>query len=342
MAGAEPLNPAQIIRAAAAECQARGRPVVFVSGCEERGRPYRFNPQLVRLHHTATRSYRYDYPSLGIVRDGRSDLPGPLSQFGLGRHTGTIYVIAFGYANDGGGGGWKGYTGNGSGFGIEAENDGIGEPWGPEITESYLVLTTALLRAMGKDASYACRHAEWSSHGKIDTATSPFSSGNWIRARVAERLANTQFSKEDELFTPSPTATVHFTAGHSGLLLSAEGNVHGSPVITRRADGRLSQRWMLIGHQDGTASFVSRDGNLALDVPDGRNEEGTRLQVAGADYNPNQRFRAEQLSPFIARLWVPGTDLLVDVSGKGGEGAEAILWSPNGGENQEWRLSVTV
>lgn len=179
------VSAVEILEAVAAELEAQGIPVAFVPGWRSRGRPYSFNPRGVVCHHTATRAYANDYPSLGIVRDGRSDLPGPLSQIGLGRHTGTVYIIAAGYANHAGGGGWDGLTGNGSVWGIEAENDGTGEAWGPEISRSYIATVAALCRHGGIGLDRVCRHAEWSDGGKIDTATRPFNSGNWIRDQVA-------------------------------------------------------------------------------------------------------------------------------------------------------------
>jgi len=58
-----------------------------------------------------------------ILRDGRRDLPGPLAQLGL-RRDGTFVTVAGGRANHNGYGRW----GNNS-IGVEAYNDGVGEPW---------------------------------------------------------------------------------------------------------------------------------------------------------------------------------------------------------------------
>lgn len=185
------VTPREVLLAMADEVSALGVPVQFIDGWESRGRPYAFNPQGLVCHHTATTGYANDYPSLGIVRDGRSDLPGPLAQVGLGRYTGTVYVIAAGYANHAGGGGWDGLSGNGSVWGIEAENDGVGEDWGPEVTRSYVAVAAALARHTGFTESRVCRHAEWSDGGKIDTATAPFDDGDWLRAQVADALAGT-------------------------------------------------------------------------------------------------------------------------------------------------------
>jgi GH24 family phage-related lysozyme (muramidase) len=182
----EPMSTVDIIRAAMADLEAQGVPVVYVVGWEGRSTGTRpvLDPAGVVIHHTATRSYDYDYPSLGIVRDGRSDLPGPLSQFGLGRHTGTVYVIASGKANHAGPGGWNGLSGNASVWGIEAENDGIGEEWSDVTLRNYVLLCAALARHTGFGPENVCCHREWTS-AKIDPTGID---GDWFRAQVAAAL----------------------------------------------------------------------------------------------------------------------------------------------------------
>lgn len=113
-------------------------------------------------------------------------------------------------SNHAGPGGWDGLSGNFSVWGIEAENDGIGEPWPPEQVEAYLALAAALARHTGFDAARVCRHAEWSTAGKIDPATAPMNDGDWIRSQVAARLrSQPQPSQEDdEMFTYSTAPDV--------------------------------------------------------------------------------------------------------------------------------------
>ncbi len=92
-------------------------------GWQTRGRSDVGTVMGVMCHHTAG-SRTGIMPSLGVLTDGRSDLPGPLSQLGLGRD-GTFFVIAAGRANHAGAGNWQGITtGNASFIGIEAENSG--------------------------------------------------------------------------------------------------------------------------------------------------------------------------------------------------------------------------
>lgn len=186
------MTPVQIIEAAAQELEASGFEVWFEDGWQDRGRPGDFIPQGMVWHHTADRAYSSDYAILGAIRDGIDQgggywLPGPLAQFGLGR-SGRVYVIAAGKANHAGGGGWAGLSGNGTVWGCEAANDGIGEEWSAAQIVAYVSLATALARHTGFGAEMVCRHAEWSDAGKIDTATHPLDDGDWIRAQVQSRL----------------------------------------------------------------------------------------------------------------------------------------------------------
>ena len=83
----------------------------------------------VICHHTAG-PLNGNMPSLGIIINGRPDLPGPLSQLALGRD-GTFFVVAAGRCNHAGVGNWQGFTaGNTNFIGIEAEN--TGETTGPK------------------------------------------------------------------------------------------------------------------------------------------------------------------------------------------------------------------
>ncbi len=150
-----------------------GLKVETKDGFEHRGRPYSFNPRAVICHHTASSSTSGNYGSEGIVTSGRSDLPGPLCQFLLGRD-GTVKIIALGYANHAGYGGPRSgipeNLGNSYTYGIEAENNGIGEKWSKEQANAYYRLCAALLNKMGtKDVSKVFAHKEWTSR-KIDPA----------------------------------------------------------------------------------------------------------------------------------------------------------------------------
>lgn len=142
-------------------------------GWRHRGRPYSFSPRAVICHHTASNRTSGNWASDSIVTYGRSDLPGPLCHFLLGRD-GTVRIISDGYANHAGEGGPRAgiprNLGNSYTYGIEAENNGLGEPWSKEQLNAYYRLCAALLDYMGtKDVSKVFGHKEWTSR-KIDPA----------------------------------------------------------------------------------------------------------------------------------------------------------------------------
>lgn len=132
---------ADVIRAA-------GLKVTEVAGWETRGRGPFDGLETIVCHHTAGPSAAADasdYPSLRLVRDGRPGLSGPLSNLGLGR-SGRVYVIAAGKANHAGRVTSAKYA-NAYAIGIEAENNGTGEPWPTVQRTAYARLCAALVDA---------------------------------------------------------------------------------------------------------------------------------------------------------------------------------------------------
>jgi N-acetyl-anhydromuramyl-L-alanine amidase AmpD len=104
---------------------------------------------------------------LGIVRDGRADVPGPLSQLGLGR-SGKVYVIAAGRANHAGRGSFPGLLGNRDTVGIEAEHPGGSTPWDPAMYDAYVRLVAALKDRLEVPTSLVIGHKEWAPTRKVD------------------------------------------------------------------------------------------------------------------------------------------------------------------------------
>lgn len=105
-------------------------------------------------HHTATGTTWLDGHVAILLRKGRTDLVGPLSQLGLERD-GTFVCIAAGRCNHNGYGLW----GNNS-IGIEAYNDGKGEPWPQVQLDAYDAGTAAILRHLDKGANRVSGHRE--------------------------------------------------------------------------------------------------------------------------------------------------------------------------------------
>ena len=72
-----------------------GLKVETAPGYRTRGRPFTFKPKGVLCHHTASGENSGNFGSERTVTFGRTDLPGPLCQFLLGRD-GKVKVIALG------------------------------------------------------------------------------------------------------------------------------------------------------------------------------------------------------------------------------------------------------
>lgn len=148
-----------------------GLEVEEVAGWKKRGHPAKAigpmeEPQSILVHHTATSaSAKGDYPSLGIVRDGHSNLAGPLSQLGLGR-SGKWYVIAAGVCYHAGPTKDAAYR-NVRSIGIEAEHPGGSAPWPKAQYDSYVKGVAALQAHFKKVGNRVAGHKEQTA-GKPD------------------------------------------------------------------------------------------------------------------------------------------------------------------------------
>jgi hypothetical protein len=192
-----------------------GLKVAEQPGWRTRGRSEMGAVKGVMCHHTAGPANGI-MPSLGIITNGRSDLPGPLSQLGLGRD-GTFFVVAAGRANHAGRGMWQGIsTGNSSFIGIEAENTGgANDPWPAVQLDAYRRGVAAILKKIGANAIMCCGHKEYA----LPQGRKPDPSFNMVdfRAQVAAIMAGT---------APLPTVI-------------PEADVAGRPTLRRGARGDL-------------------------------------------------------------------------------------------------------
>jgi hypothetical protein len=156
-----------------AAARATGYPVVELRGWRGHNHgPMASHIYGVMCHHTAGPDpypgARNDFPSINVVRNGRTGLPGPLAQLGLGWN-GTIYLVSDGLAYHGGSGAWRGVSGNSRFIGIEAEDAGDGD-WAPAQLDCYPRLVAALMDWLNQDAGWVCGHKEYAPRRKIDPA----------------------------------------------------------------------------------------------------------------------------------------------------------------------------
>lgn len=145
-----------------------GLKVAETEGWASRGRGEMGTVRGVMCHHTAS-SGPGNMPTLNALKRGRPDLPGPLSQLGLGLD-GTCYVIAAGRANHAGEGIYRGIsTGNSSFIGIEGENRGRPQDDWPDVQmDAYRRCVAAILKHVGASSDMCCGHREYAGRRKID------------------------------------------------------------------------------------------------------------------------------------------------------------------------------
>jgi peptidoglycan hydrolase-like protein with peptidoglycan-binding domain len=173
----------------------------------------------VICHHTAG-PLTGNMPSLGVVTNGRSDLPGPLAQLCLGRD-GTYFVVAAGRCNHAGEGSWQGITtGNTNFIGIEAENTGFlegpkADPWPAIQLDAYRRGVAAILKKIRANAIMCCGHKEYAL--PPGRKNDPKFDMNDFRMQVSAIMAGT---------APLPT-----------IIPAADGA--GRPTLRRGASGAL-------------------------------------------------------------------------------------------------------
>lgn len=314
-------------------CRQFGLVVIEVDGADDRGGSI-FSPGGLVCHHTAGASTG-DMPSLRVLIQGHSTLPGPLCNVGFSR-SGIVYYIASGRANHAGRGGWRGLVGNSSVLGIEAENNGF-QAWTPKQLELYPVLAAALMYGIRRGSEWTCGHKEWAPTRKPDPHTINMSAfrqkmttirpgGTPPAPSPAPPTPPTEF---DMPFKPQPDA-FHIGPAHSGLLWGLPGGgSRGDQVITTVGDGGLDQRWRRVPHADGTVSLVTRDGTLALDCPKPW-ENHSPAKVWDVHGGPEQRFVLESVpgSPYTHLVRHAASGLFVAPAGGGHVDAPLVLWTP--------------
>ncbi|WP_326565064.1 peptidoglycan recognition family protein [Amycolatopsis rhabdoformis] len=133
-----------------------GLNVVEQPGWATRGHGQMSGVKAVVCHHTAGPATG-NAPSLGVVQNGRSDLPGPLAHYVLGRD-GTVYVVAAGLCYHAGAvlnNAWS----NNYAIGIEAEATGTAA-WPDVQMDAYARLCRALCTTFSLPLSAVLGHKE--------------------------------------------------------------------------------------------------------------------------------------------------------------------------------------
>jgi hypothetical protein len=189
-------------------------------------------PTHVMVHHTASGKSADGWGDVNYIATGSGDAP--LSNLYLDR-AGTWYVIAAGATNTNGsghdswGGGVPDDAMNTHAIGIEAGNDGLGEPWPPVMQDSYRDGVAALCAAYAIPTAHVRAHAEWAPGRKVDPAGparwSPHPTGGgggntWAMDGFRADVATS--STEDTAPAP-PSALDHLEMGEAMFIITSPG-----------------------------------------------------------------------------------------------------------------------
>jgi len=163
--------------------RAQGLTVHEVDGWQSRGRDGSFAPKGVIEHHDASSIKSGNAGALPIIIKGRSDVPGPLAQFQVGRD-GTWFIVAAGKSNHAGLGGpiigIAKNLGNANLYGVEVANSGLGEVYSPALHNSLNRGFACILNEVDQPTSHLIGHKEWAPGRKTD----PRHAMSWRRAQV--------------------------------------------------------------------------------------------------------------------------------------------------------------
>lgn len=168
------VGPSSLDPTGAASWRTRGRPASTGP----------FDPTGVLCHHTASPAGTSTQAELNVILAGNAEAPGPISTLLIARDA-TVHLIAAGRCNHGGRGKRPGIDAqcadmNGALLGIEAANNGIGEPWPDAQCEIYARVVAALADHYGWPLGSVYLHAttgppSGGCNSKIDPA------GPWAR-----------------------------------------------------------------------------------------------------------------------------------------------------------------
>ncbi len=154
--------------------KAAGVVVREIDGWRTRGRDWTRTPVGVWDHHDASTVKSGEWGGLGVITYGRSDVPGPLSQFQVARcldGVPKVAIVAAGRANHAGRGGPLGpipqNSANSWVYGAEKANNGLDEPYTPAANYAADALFWAVLKECA--APKLLRgHREWAPGRKTD------------------------------------------------------------------------------------------------------------------------------------------------------------------------------
>jgi hypothetical protein len=238
----------------------------------------------VMIHHTVTKGTAN---TVGIVRDGYADLPGPLCH-GMIAKNGTVHLVGYGRANHAGLGDpdvlqaviaekapptddQAAVDGNRHFYGFECENLGDGQdPWPEEQLLAIERVAAALCRHHGWSERSVIRHLDWQP-GKVDPR-GPGMVWASMLARIAKRLG----TKPSTPTLPTPPQIPKVSLSRLRAAAEHDPAAHGTPVTYA---GTRTVEIALIN--EGLLSLARLDGHYGSDTKDAMSEWQERCGYHG-------------------------------------------------------------
>jgi hypothetical protein len=249
-----------------------GVPVVEEGNWQARGVSGSFAPIGVLWHHTASRSSAANpAPALQTVITGRSDLEGPLCH-ALVDYNGVFHIISANRANHAGDTEASGpipESTNGNGLLIGWEIDYAGDqPTGadqsmtPAQYASSVAATAAVLKQLGRDASYARGHRETSTTGKIDPSFVNLDTMRADVARAMNRLSNVAVYRRS-------AGTFYIRPADGGTPIKIPFGAAGDLPAVGRYENTAFDNLAVYRQNEGVFYIRPANGGPALKIPFG-------------------------------------------------------------------------
>lgn len=217
-----------------------GLPVIVESGYDTHNHGEMAGIKGVVWHHTGSSSST----AWRVVRDGRSDLPGPLAQMTLERD-GTVRVLSSGVCWHAGTGSWPSIgqnNGNAYMLGIECVYNGS------DITDAqrraYPILTAALCRAYDIPVGNVIGHKEWAPGRKPDPGQ--------VDMTDARRAVQALVQGAQPAPSPAPSTTPRRLPSMIERPFPTGDSAHRIIAPTGAASQLVSQAWLSVS-VSGTA-----------------------------------------------------------------------------------------
>lgn len=168
-------------------------------------------------------------------------------------------------------------------------------------------LKTWVLAGYGLTASLAWAQGGFDGPGAYEIRN--IKSGQVLDLDPRDRVTLVQFpprNTQSQMWMISPAAPGYFyiqnAATQAALEFTKDSN--SAPVVAQSREENPNQHWRIEAGKDGNAMLIARFGK-ALDVPDGANRDGMRLQIYDRNGDSNQRFTLRRVGGVISSIVPP-------------------------------------